>query len=295
MSEKYNVSCWKVARTVQKSKSPYHSNKGGSLVNLTKKKPTPYDSSCFKICSHARAIVIDFQTAERHVITLAIKGSKLASENFLQPSLHFQKSSDQTPTHLIQFRQHYPVVLLSKSTLSRHVFRTRTSTALSLSHHSGDIFAAPDNTVLIHACNTQSAWGSGIAVAFKKNYPNAFQAYNAHCLLKSRAQTGTCFLIAPCEKETAPTHWVACLFTSAKYGRQKDVPEEILKNTRLVVEDLLRHITIVEGNGEVGSLRMCKVNSGRFGVEWERTESILRKIVVKERSRNTVEIWDREA
>lgn len=45
----------------------------------------------------------------------------------------------------------------------------------------------------------------------------------------------------------------------------------------------------------VGSLRMCKINSGKFGVEWERTEMVLREVKVEEGQRNDIEIWDREA
>jgi hypothetical protein len=45
----------------------------------------------------------------------------------------------------------------------------------------GDIFDAPDNTVIIHACNCMGSWGAGIALAFKQRYPKAFQAYTQHC------------------------------------------------------------------------------------------------------------------
>ncbi|KAI0409733.1 hypothetical protein F4802DRAFT_545290 [Xylaria palmicola] len=91
---------------------------------------------------------------------------------------------------------------------------TQTAKMLSLTNHVGDIFAAPDHTVLTHACNTQGKWGAGIAVAFKNAYPNAFETYRKHCL--GPVQTGTCLLIEPCEAGTAPKHWVACLFTSAR-------------------------------------------------------------------------------
>ncbi|KAI0536627.1 ADP-ribose 1''-phosphate phosphatase [Xylaria digitata] len=146
---------------------------------------------------------------------------------------------------------------------------------LTLTKHSGDIFAAPDHTVLIHACNTQGRWGAGIAVSFKKDYPNAFKVYRAHCLSSAEpVQTGTCLLIEPCERGITPKHWIACLFTSAKYGRGKDAPDEILRNTGV-------------------ALRMCKINSGKFGVPWERTEMVLGRVGVKEGYRGAIEIWDR--
>jgi ADP-ribose 1''-phosphate phosphatase len=96
--------------------------------------------------------------------------------------------------------------------------------------------------------------------------------------------------------EATPKHWIACFFTSAKYGTKRDAPDEILKNTGLAVEDLLEKLKKAEGRGEtVGSLRMCKINSGKFGVEWERTEMVLEEVEVKEGYRRAIEIWDREA
>jgi ADP-ribose 1''-phosphate phosphatase len=98
------------------------------------------------------------------------------------------------------------------------------SKVLSLTYRTGDIFAAPPQTLLIHACNTQGAWGSGIALAFKQQYPKAYAIYNVFCtkehLLKSRpVPTGTALLIPPVD--AGNTHWIGCLFTSAKYGKGK--------------------------------------------------------------------------
>jgi len=52
---------------------------------------------------------------------------------------------------------------------------------LCLIEEIGDIFSAPSNSILIHACNCQGSWGAGIAEAFKKYYPEAFTKYAAHC------------------------------------------------------------------------------------------------------------------
>lgn len=166
---------------------------------------------------------------------------------------------------------------------------------ISLTKHTGDIFAAPDHTVLIHACNTKGEWGAGIAVAFKTDYPSAYNAYREHCLYSATTdQTGTCLLIAPCETGTGPKHWIACLFTSAEYGRKKDGPDEILKNTELAVRDLLLKLKQAKENGEnVGSLRMCKINSGKFAVQWERTEGVLEEVRLEEVRDQEIEIWDR--
>lgn len=80
------------------------------------------------------------------------------------------------------------------------------------------------------------------------------------------------------------------------YGRGKDAPEEILMNTERAVGELLEKIKEAEESGErVGDLRMCKINSGRFGVEWDRTEKVLGKVGLEEGYRREIEVWDREA
>jgi len=165
---------------------------------------------------------------------------------------------------------------------------------ISLTHHTGDIFAAPDSSVLIHACNTKGSWGAGIALAFKTAYPNAYTAYHTRCISKS-VQTGTCLLIAPCETDTGPKHWIACLFTSKAYGRKKDAPEEILRNTGSAVKELLVQVMQArEGEEKVGGLRMCRINSGKFGVEWERTKVVLEGIRLEGSGGGiNIEIWDR--
>ncbi|OCK84060.1 hypothetical protein K432DRAFT_274495, partial [Lepidopterella palustris CBS 459.81] len=159
---------------------------------------------------------------------------------------------------------------------------------LTLTHHTGDIFAAPAQTLFIHACNTQGSWGAGIAAAFKDRYPRAYQAYHSHCLSK-HVRTGTALLIPPCETDPSrPKHWVGCLFTSARYGRRKDGPEEILANTGPAVRDLLRQVG--EGRGVVGA-RVCKINSGKFGVPWSRTLRVLEEVVVEEEWLGSMEVW----
>lgn len=44
----------------------------------------------------------------------------------------------------------------------------------------GDIFDAPANTLIVHACNCQGSWGAGIAKAFKDRYPKAYMEYVRH-------------------------------------------------------------------------------------------------------------------
>jgi ADP-ribose 1''-phosphate phosphatase len=102
-----------------------------------------------------------------------------------------------------------------------------------LTYITGDIFTAPPNTILVHACNTQGFWGAGIALSFREKYPAQFKLYKAHCGEHGDALVGTCLLIS------GETHDIACLFTSRGFGRRKDSPEEILNATETAVKDLM--------------------------------------------------------
>ncbi|KIY44773.1 hypothetical protein FISHEDRAFT_67323 [Fistulina hepatica ATCC 64428] len=130
----------------------------------------------------------------------------------------------------------------------------------------GDLFTAPEGAILVHACNTLGSWGSGIALTFREQYPEAFVAYQAHCNQHklSESLVGSCLIIR------GDYHDVACLFTSRAYGRRKDRKEQILDATRSALLDL--NAQNVEPRKE---LHACRFNSGKFGVPWEETENIL--------------------
>jgi len=138
-----------------------------------------------------------------------------------------------------------------------------------LTYITGDLFAAPENTILVHACNTLGSWGAGIAAVFKEKYPSQFELYKTHCKEHGQALIGTCLLI-PGDKYN-----IACLFTSRAYGKRKDKPDEILAATRTAVQDLMKQ------NPGKKPLHACRFNSGKFGVPWEHTEVILNEVGVE--------------
>ncbi|KAH9810488.1 ADP-ribose 1''-phosphate phosphatase [Teratosphaeria destructans] len=154
------------------------------------------------------------------------------------------------------------------------------TTPLKITEHPGDLFAAPPNTLLIHACNTLGAWSAGIASAFKSHYPVAYRTYAAHCKAHTPDQLrGTALLIPPAGGKER--HWIGCLFTSRKYGRGKDGREQILEATGEGMRDLVVQVGEMEGEAEeVGEVWMCRVNSGKFGVPWEATRRVLEGVEV---------------
>ncbi|KAF2733642.1 hypothetical protein EJ04DRAFT_467989 [Polyplosphaeria fusca] len=155
--------------------------------------------------------------------------------------------------------------------------------------HKGDLFDAPENAVLVHACNTQGSWGAGIAAEFRKRYPEAYKKYRDWCA--ARPVAGTCFLIPPCEKE-GPKHWIGCLFTSKGFGKKKDTKSAIVKNTGPAVKQLLQQILEQTTKGEqITGVRMCKINAGLFRVPWIETMGELQKIELQEGWMDEVEVW----
>ncbi|KAK2762278.1 ADP-ribose 1''-phosphate phosphatase [Arachnomyces sp. PD_36] len=171
----------------------------------------------------------------------------------------------------------------------------------------GDLFKdAPDNSVLIHACNCQGSWGKGIAKAFRENYPEAYRIFRSHCqkylttpknegqgARTLRIPEGTTLLIPPQEKDFNPRgatggrkkkQWIACLFTSWHYGpRNRSPPNVILANTELAVADLKRQLEEMKGSTTEGAQQVdlpgelwgCRFNAGLFAVEWGRTKKVL--------------------
>ena len=150
---------------------------------------------------------------------------------------------------------------------------------LQLKEFDGDLFDAPKGSILLHACNCKGSWGAGIAAVFKRRYPSAFEAYKEHCYkFKDSSLAGTAYLIAPSANETSQ-HYIGCLFTSKSCGKAKDSPLTILSYTRSAMEDMVDKIAAERKNDvRIGEIRMCRINSGYFGVPWERTKSVLEGI-----------------
>lgn len=122
-----------------------------------------------------------------------------------------------------------------------------------------DLFSAPQDMLLVHACNCQGVWGSGIALQFYHEFEPEFHLYENHCNNYSYRLAGSALII----------NRVGCLFTSPGYAKHVAPPAEILINTELAVRDLLSKTTM--------KIAMPKINSGLFKVPWEDTEAVLNK------------------
>ncbi|MCJ1379810.1 ADP-ribose 1''-phosphate phosphatase [Xylographa soralifera] len=154
-----------------------------------------------------------------------------------------------------------------------------------ITESTGDFFAAPQNSVLIHACNCRGVWGSGVALEFKKRYRQAFEVYHEECHTPSsefhqKSLLGTALLIPPQDEDLTTTadegHWIACLFTSVDYGKKVSSELVILESTKKAMADLQKKMKFWKAKGqEFGDLWAVRINSGKFGVPWGRTKRIL--------------------
>lgn len=194
------------------------------------------------------------------------------------------KDSDATPNHAAESSTH-ATENSDQATPTDPIttaFDTKPSTHITLTESTGDIFSAPANTLLIHACNTQGTWNAGIASAFKAHYPAAYSIYQGHCKKWGESLLSSALLIPPpTTTSTAPDkrHFIGCLFTSAKRGKGKGSVNSILEATGPAMEDLMRQ---VKEDGRVGKVRMCKINSGLFRVPWQRTRAVIEELEMEE-------------
>jgi ADP-ribose 1''-phosphate phosphatase len=187
---------------------------------------------------------------------------------------------------------------------------TQSSNSVTLTHHHASLFTAPQDTLLCHATNAQGTWGAGIAAAFKESYPAAFKVYVAHCAKwPTSALLGTTFLVPPQEDsfskaEREAQHWIGCLFTSEKKGKGKGSKESILEATGDAIRDLVRKVRNINEDaaapgtkggrsrhGAIASVRMCKINSGLFGVPWEATSAVVEGIEVEAGDLKEIEVF----
>ncbi|WPH04540.1 Hypothetical protein R9X50_00743200 [Acrodontium crateriforme] len=157
---------------------------------------------------------------------------------------------------------------------------------LEIIEATGDFFDAPQNTLLVHACNCEGSWGAGIAKAFKQKYPKAYKEYANHCDELHHGLIGKAQLILPVDHEKnskVPKHFIGCLYTSRGKGRRKDSATSILGASKPAMNDLLTKAKAWNEKAacdedKIKEVRMCKINSGLFAVPWDKTKAALETI-----------------
>ncbi len=133
------------------------------------------------------------------------------------------------------------------------------------------LFDAPKGSYLVHACNSQGVWGSGIAATFKEKFPHSFAVYNRACQGNSKFALGKSWSINDVD------YVVTCLIVSEGYGKYKSSQEDILKYTEMALHSLLSFV--VEWDKSTKVIYSNRFNSGFFGVPWNETEKVLKKVL----------------
>lgn len=154
---------------------------------------------------------------------------------------------------------------------------------MALIYKKESLFNAPLGSILVHACNAQGVWGSGIAVEFKKRFPTSFASYHNFCVNSAKPPVGDTLIVGP-----EQGYYIGCLITSENFGVRKDPPDLILEQTTAAVQNLLRSLQStpkpVPGSGlQFPTLPIPiysnKFNSGFFGVPWEESEKVLKRLI----------------
>lgn len=150
-----------------------------------------------------------------------------------------------------------------------------------ITHKTMSLFDAPQESVIVHACNSQGVWGSGIAKPFKEKYPHSFTDYNRFCLLANEERGTACGRAGLSSFHESEPHWVGWIVTSHNYASQKDPVELIKINTTLALMELCKKIYMGHSSEEYPSIDVYsnKFNSGLFAVPWEDSELILKTVL----------------
>lgn len=156
------------------------------------------------------------------------------------------------------------------------------SKVTSLIYNKGSLFKAVEpGAILLHSCNASGAWGAGIALQFKKKYPDAYKQYQSWCSKDPEELVGSYLKLK--DKDVT----IACLFASAGYGEHKDDESTIVKNTYSGIKSFLHSLPY---RAVVNS---PKFNSGLFKVPWDTTEKIINHCLL-DRPDVTWVIWSKE-
>lgn len=165
-----------------------------------------------------------------------------------------------------------------------------------VSHKKMSLFDAPKDSIIVHACNSQGVWGSGIAKPFKEKYPHSFNDYNMFCATANRERGTATGRASLSSYHVDEPHWVGWIVTSHDYGPKKDSVEQIKINTTLALDELCKKIYLAHPKEEYPTIDVYsnKFNSGLFTVPWEDSELIL-TTVLKDFKRINWIICDPEA
>lgn len=134
---------------------------------------------------------------------------------------------------------------------------------MSIEHRHGSLFDLPDVEAVAHGCNCAGAMGAGIAVEFRRRWPEMFEEYRRRCR-EGQFQLGDVF---PWESD----HLTIYNLATQRTWRARAELSAIEK----AVRGMLRH---AEGHG-IGRVGMPRLGAGLGRLPWPDVERTLREAV----------------
>lgn len=122
------------------------------------------------------------------------------------------------------------------------------------------ILDVPSDGILIHSCNLESKWDSGVALAIKNHIPKAFEDYQDMCPHNS---------LGTHDYFDYEQFGLVNLYVSKGDSQHHDDPFSINFWTGIALMNFFKTCLDKE------NIYMPKINSGGFKVKWEDTEKLL--------------------
>lgn len=152
-----------------------------------------------------------------------------------------------------------------------------------VTHQKISLFDVPKGEIIVHACNSQGVWGSGIAKPFKEKYPESFKDYNKFVLNLNEERGTACGRGGLSSHVFSEDHWVGWIVTSHNYSSLKDSPDLIKIQTTLALRDFCTKVyRSCPSEGKINhpiTVYSNKFNSGLFNVPWADSELILNTVL----------------
>ncbi|HZU96416.1 MAG TPA: macro domain-containing protein [Planctomycetota bacterium] len=126
----------------------------------------------------------------------------------------------------------------------------------------GDLFAASDLPALAHGCNCAGSMGAGIAVEFRRRWPDMFEEYRALCE-SGRFQPGDVFL------------WEAPDRTIFNLGTQKTWRT---KATLVAIESSVAKMCELADSKRIARVGLPRIGAGLGGLEWDDVREVIGRV-----------------
>lgn len=127
---------------------------------------------------------------------------------------------------------------------------------------SGDLFATENLPALGHGCNCAGSMGAGIAVEFKKRWPDMYEAYRQRCK-DGQFQPGDVFV------------WEAPDRVIFNLGTQKTWRT---KATLAAIEASLTKMLEVAATKRIARIGLPRIGAGYGGLAWEEVRELMTSV-----------------